>query len=137
MKWCDRALVESPYNYGICFTKEDYQATLKANGVQEIEYDECGLGDPKGSARVSFYKPMSGQRLAIVCLGEGHEKLKLTVVYGLLVHESAHIWQAILEEQCDTEPSSEYEAYSLQSISQNLMEQYEAWRKKKETQHVA
>ena len=127
MEWCDRTLVSSPYSYGICFTLEDYRATLKANGVQEIEYADCGLGGAKGNAQVSFYKCPGGQRLAIVTLGKGHEKLRLTVIHGLLVHEGTHIWQAILEEQGDSEPSSEYEAYSLQSITQNLMEQYEAW----------
>jgi hypothetical protein len=126
MKWCDRTLVKSPYYYGLCLSEKDFRATLKANGLTEMEYGESGLLD-KGGATVSFYKPSGGQRLAIVCLGKGHEMLSLAQVYGLLIHEGVHIWQAIREQQREAEPSSEYEAYSVQSIATRLMEQYDSW----------
>lgn len=127
MRWCDRTLVQSPYSYGICFTEADFRATLKANGLKEIEYGESGLENGPSSARVSFYKGSEGQRLALVCLGKGHESLKATELQGLLIHEAVHIWQACIEKQGEAEPSDEYEAYSIQSIAQNLIEQYEAW----------
>jgi hypothetical protein len=40
---------------------------------------------------------------------------------GLLVHEGTHVWQHVLEDMGEKNPSSEFEAYSLQAICQGLM----------------
>lgn len=124
MKWCDRTLIRSMYDYGLCFTEKDFRDTLRAQGLDELEFGKSGLGD-KGGATVSFYKCPKGQRLAIVCLGKGYEKLTIPQLYGILVHESVHIWQAIRDSMEENEPSMEFEAYSIQRISQNLIQQYE------------
>ena len=42
---------------------------------------------------------------------------------GLLVHEAAHVWQAIRESMEEDNPSAEFEAYTLQYISQWLVGQ--------------
>lgn len=40
---------------------------------------------------------------------------------GLVVHESVHIWQEIKTMMREKDPSIEFEAYSIQRISQDLL----------------
>ncbi|MFZ3192808.1 MAG: hypothetical protein WA154_06345 [Moraxellaceae bacterium] len=48
-----------------------------------------------------------------------------TAVYGLLVHEAVHIWQAALKNMNESEPSKEFEAYSVQRIAMDLFYMYD------------
>ncbi|HCW3748771.1 TPA: hypothetical protein OXK62_003309 [Acinetobacter baumannii] len=61
---------------------------------------------------------------AIVQLGDTSER-KPIEVYGLLLHEAVHVWQKIRKLMGEKEPSSEFEAYSIQAIAQDLFEMYE------------
>lgn len=49
----------------------------------------------------------------------------------MLTHEAVHIWQEIKLQLGEKEPSYEFEAYSIQNISQNLMEAYKRLEGKK------
>lgn len=73
------------------------------------------------AAQVDFY---SGGALAIVQLGDTSER-KLIEIYGLLLHEAVHVWQKVKKLMGEKEPSSEFEAYSIQAIAQDLFEMYE------------
>lgn len=44
---------------------------------------------------------------------------------ALLVHESVHVWQEIRNRMGEKEPSSEFEAYSVQSIFLGLLSIYQ------------
>jgi hypothetical protein len=44
----------------------------------------------------------------------------------MLVHEAVHVWQFHCENIGEREPSIEFEAYSIQAVSQFLMEAYAA-----------
>lgn len=47
---------------------------------------------------------------------------------ALLVHEAAHVWQDICEGIGEARPSSEFEAYALQNIVEDLFTAYEKTR---------
>jgi hypothetical protein len=64
-----------------------------------------------------------GRRCALICIRD-YEKYSGIEVAGLLVHEAVHIWQEILRNIGEENPSEEFEAYSIQSISQNLMAEF-------------
>ena len=42
----------------------------------------------------------------------------------MIVHEAAHVWQNIREAMDEESPSHEFEAYSLQWIVHDLIEDY-------------
>lgn len=46
-------------------------------------------------------------------------------IHCLLVHEAVHVWQESMAEINENNPSEEFEAYSIQQISQNLIDAYE------------
>ncbi|AWL18596.1 hypothetical protein DIW83_05910 [Acinetobacter nosocomialis] len=73
------------------------------------------------AAQVDFY---SDGAYAVVQLGDTSER-NLIEVYGLLLHEAVHVWQKVKKLMGEKEPSSEFEAYSIQSIAQDLFEMYE------------
>lgn len=74
-------------------------------------------------ATVHTLENKSGEMVCIVAL-----KIKEGVtgiqICGLLCHEAVHIFQSYCERIGESHPSAEFEAYSIQQISQNLMEAY-------------
>lgn len=74
------------------------------------------------AAQVDYYQQGA---YAVVQLGDTSER-DLIEVYGLLLHEAVHVWQQIKGLMGEREPSSEFEAYSIQAIAQDLFEMYEA-----------
>ncbi|ELW84528.1 MULTISPECIES: hypothetical protein [Acinetobacter] len=71
-------------------------------------------------AQVNFYNDST---LAIVQLGD----IERTIiqVHSLLLHEAVHIWQRIKLRMGESDPSKEFEAYSIQRIAQDLFAMYE------------
>lgn len=73
------------------------------------------------AAQVDYYQD---GRYAVVQLGDTSER-NIIEVYGLILHESVHIWQKIRELMGEKSPSTEFEAYSIQKIAQDLFWSYE------------
>jgi hypothetical protein len=128
MEWIDRALVVSPYCYGLCLSEADFKRQLKRLNVPRDDWPSF-LGAEGGNATAHFFESAHGL-CAIVTLGGTNGK-SIQQVHAMLVHEAVHIWQAIREHLGEKSPSSEFEAYSVQTISQRLMESYERARKSK------
>lgn len=103
------------------------QYTLARNQLHmDLLFEDMNKVDPfmsvKGAAaQVDFY---SDGALAIVQLGDTSER-KLVEIYGLHLHEAVHVWQKVKKLMGEKEPSSEFEAYSIQAIAQDLFKMYE------------
>lgn len=121
MKWCDRTLIQSPYSYGVCLDEEDYHETLRKLELPEKLW--APFVNPGKDATVHYWTHHDGRNVALVCIKDAH-KHKPGPVVGILVHEAVHIWQAIKEDMGETNPSKEFEAYSIQWIVQELIESY-------------
>lgn len=76
------------------------------------------MGEP---CQVDFY---SGGEQCIVQLGDTSSK-ELIQIHSLLLHEAVHIWQKVRTLMGESEPSSEFEAYSIQRIAQDLFEMFD------------
>lgn len=126
--WCSKTLVQNPWNYCLVLTQKELEKVLKKNKINEIADDDERL--KSAAATVSFYTSPKGCKIAIVKLGQNYKKYSKIVMYSLLVHEATHIWQAVRETLYEDEPSSEFEAYSIQKISYELMLAYEKAIKK-------
>ena len=115
--WLGRSLLTGPY-LCLCTTEKDYHAVMdylkvpakqrrprvsnRANATTHLpENQDQGLG-------------------AVVCLGDVSRR-SLVDVAALLVHEAVHVWQAFCEDIGEKSPSDEFEAYSIQSISHELL----------------
>jgi hypothetical protein len=128
MKYCDRSIHSLALYFGLClsekgFKKELYRLKLK----QPVDF----LRNARADATVHFLHT-DKTNVAIVCLRPAKEH-SLEIIYGLLVHESVHIWQEHLKLIGEKNPSPEFDAYAIQNISQKLMLSYKEQTKRKQT----
>ncbi len=120
-RWLNRELVTSPIYYALCINEKDFNYELKRLGISKSKRPDF-LSNDHCNATTHFLHN-NGKLCAIVCLGDTSNADKLQV-YSLLVHEAVHLWQRIRENLGEWEPSKEFEAYSIQRISQELMYSY-------------
>lgn len=122
-KWIDRTLISSPYCIGLCISEKDFLDELERLNVPEN--DRPYFVQSNKDAAVHFFKQTDTRNLcALVCIKPRNNKIDPNALIGLLIHEADHIWRAICDELGETFPSKEFEAYSLQAISQRLIEKY-------------
>lgn len=122
MRWLSRTLVVSPYHWCLCTTEEQFHKALRALKVRDWPPFLKGTAD----ATIHFFEEDGGGggRSAIICLKEGDRSPPQT--HALLVHEATHLWREICLHIGEREPSAEFEAYSMQALSQAVIEEYEA-----------
>lgn len=120
MEWCDRALIMSPYYYGLCKSPKLFKKELRRLKVPKEQWPSF-LGNKSANATLHFFETGSGEKAAICCLGSMKGKTK-EQVFSLLLHEAVHLWQIIKVCLGEKEPSPEFEAYAIQTIAQRLME---------------
>lgn len=129
--WIDRDLVRSPIYIALCVTERQFQRELERLNLDRDRWPafiKCGA-----DATVHFFTcddADDGKNAAIVCISQKADRDDLQV-YAMLVHEAVHIWQEICEDIREDDPSSEFEAYSIQALSQRLMYAYRELTEKK------
>ena len=118
--WLNRSLIVSPIRMALCKNEKQFTQELKRLKIKESEFPDfvsCGA-----DATTHFFRK-GAEECCIVCLRTA-KKITRVQVYSLLVHEAVHIWQAVKECIGEADPSKEFEAYSIQAISQELMGAY-------------
>lgn len=119
--WLNRSLVESPAFYCLCTSEKEYRKVLKRLGVKKDS--EWVISN--GATMHSFENVQDTKKLCCVVTMDIENKHSMPQFNALLVHEAVHIWQAIRESIGEKFPSSEFEAYSIQRISLELMDELE------------
>lgn len=121
--WVNRNLFISPLCIGLCKNEEDYHNELKRMNLPRSEAWPEFLTKGANATTHFFDNVKEWEHCAIVCVGSRKDR-SMNQVYALLVHEAVHIWQAIKDVIGEKFPSSEFEAYSVQMISQALFQAY-------------
>lgn len=114
--WLDRGW--QPVTIGFCASVEAFEAQLKADGHKKSE-------PPPASADAFIYRYRRGEGYQVVLVVVPERKRDPHWTVELLVHEAVHVWQTIKTEIHEEHPSEEFEAYSLQHITRNLIAAYE------------
>lgn len=122
MHWCDRCLFQSPVYYGLCLSEHAFKKELKRLSVKPKHWPNY-LG--KGSlARTHFFEETNDNHTcAIICI-QSNKKYKLSEYIGLLTHECIHVWQEIRKNINEKKPSSEFEAYCIQFLTQEIIQTF-------------
>ena len=116
--WLNRRLVDSPVYFCLCLTEKQFEKKLKhLKFREELSFVNCG------SDATTHYFERKGKTTAIVCFKEDASRAPEQNI-ALLVHEAVHIWQQAKESIGESSPSKEFEAYSVQSITQELLRYY-------------
>lgn len=125
VKWCDRGLVVAPLYFTIATSPKHLKSILK-----NLNWSGGHIEEPqKDAAKVQFLNSKNNKTIALVLIYD-HSK-DLTSTLALIVHESVHVWQEIRSMMGEQSPSKEFEAYSIQAISQQLMTEYLRQTKRK------
>jgi len=123
VSWVDRNLIQSPYCIGICTSNEKFRKELKRLKIDNSECPDWIFKDDKDATVWTFKESKGREKCFIVCIRK-RKSTTFIEACGLLIHESVHIWQTIKENIGEDNPSSEFEAYSIQNIAQSLIEAY-------------
>jgi hypothetical protein len=129
IKWVDRALVVSPYRIGLCTSEFKFKKELQRLKVPVKDYPVWIY--PNANATVHYLEGTKNHdQCCIVCIDRSSGRAASEIV-GLLIHEAVHIWQSTRDELREDHPSQEFEAYSIQTIAQRLIEAYGNYSMKK------
>ena len=128
--WLNRVLVRSTHHLALCMTEKQFHQKCKELKVPKQDWPPF-LGSWHSHATAHFFKNQHEKLAAVVvCLGD-MSKYGYAEIAALICHEAVHIWQAIRETLGEKQPSSEFEAYSIQNIVQTLLYEYERLSGKK------
>lgn len=89
-----------------------------------LEIDKSLFIDLPSSGRVDFLQnDKTGKNVAVMRIQE-EERYSLAEHIGLIAHECTHIKQAIMEDINEHKPSHEFEAYQVQELVTNMVDEY-------------
>lgn len=119
VKWLNRDLIIGPYLV-LCTTEAGFERVMRHCKVPRGNWGQW-VRDGANATTHELVNPEGGH-VAVVCI-------KATTqhpcqVAALLVHEAVHVWQYHCDRIGERNPSSEFEAYSIQAISQRLLYAY-------------
>lgn len=119
MKWLGRDTVRAPH-FALCLTERDFKRAAR----------HCKISDPGSWMEESRHKAMvhtwenGGLLTCIVCLHPDSKLADPIEVACTLVHEAVHVFQRLCQSIGESDPSMEFEAYSIERISERLMREF-------------
>jgi hypothetical protein len=120
LKWLDSTLITGNW-FALCLTEKAFISEMKKMKV----FDSPRWINDSAQATTHLFTSDSGSRCAIVCIDPTQLEQRTGVqVASILVHEAVHVWQDFAEFIGERNPSIEFEAYSIQNISEQLMSSY-------------
>jgi len=121
--WCSAGWFRGSFYYGFCPSEKAWKREARRLGSDIGPY-------PTTSGRATFLNNKDGKRVVIVTVKDGLENNHNALeVACLLVHEAVHVWQELRITIGEDKPSEEFEAYSIQAISQELINAFQNSRR--------
>lgn len=129
--WCQR-IWYWPY-YGFCPNEHAWYEEMKRSEKWVASEGHAAIHpypDPKEAmvnqlrlVETGDGKPVD-KLVQIVTIGAHLDKMPIDTVVGIIVHEASHVFQHMCEEIGEDKPSPEFTAYTLQSMTQQLLKGY-------------
>ena len=118
MTWLDRSLITGPY-LALVTSEKAFKKALAHLGLKKSDGPNW-IKTPQADATTHWMDHKDGSLACIVAL-----RLKPSIsgiqVASLLAHEAVHVFQKHCEHIGECRPSMEFEAYSIQAITQTLL----------------
>lgn len=123
-RWCSRDLFVTPIYYALVVSEAAYYEECASSKISRMEAGTW-LKHEDSHATTTFLADADGDLFAIVSLNLAKAQGRTGVqIAGLLVHEAVHIFQRTCDRIGEVSPGSEFQAYAIQRIAQELMGQY-------------
>lgn len=119
VKWLGRDTVRAPH-LALCLTEKEFLQRAK----------HCKVGHPgpwleeDRHFAVLHTWEVGGKLCCIVCLSPKAQAADPIALASALVHEAVHVFQRLCDSIGESEPGREFEAYSIERISEQLMREY-------------
>lgn len=107
-----------PIKLGMAKTEKAYLKEIKRLNVKD-----ASEFIPRGKSAVVHYFTRDGQVTAIMCINLKVNLMKCQII-SLLIHEAVHVWQECKEIMGVKLIDGEVEAYAIQWISQQFLNEY-------------
>lgn len=122
MKWLDRSLIMGPY-LALALSQVECNEVFEHAKIPQKEWKPW-IKNSHSEATMHWIDVPSAD--SFVCVVALRPKIGASGIQiaALLVHEAVHVWQAFKEHIGEASPSAEFEAYSIQTIAQRLMQAY-------------
>ena len=127
ISWIDRCLIESPLCIGLCLDEKSFTSEMKRLKIKKGARGKWVYDNADATTHFFFSKGKQHHDFCIVSVRKDKKKV---YIFGLLVHEAVHIWHALKDDLNEKQPSEEFEAISIQTIAQRLIEKYEREKKR-------
>lgn len=119
LNWLERDLVISPYFFTLCTNEKLFKKAMRHLGIpKKSRPNFVSTWHSNGTAHY-FELREKRKKCVVVCI-RGFDDHDPAAIVGLIAHEAVHVWQQIRETLGESAPSSEFEAYSIQNITQQL-----------------
>lgn len=109
-------LFKTPYDatyYTVVTSEKMYRKLLKRHKLEYLK--------PEGVACVAT-QPFKDSLISVVCMFNHGGSPDFIV--GTMVHESVHVWQDFRDHIDESNPSSEFEAYTIEEIFRSVLSEY-------------
>lgn len=118
--WLDRDTVRAPY-MALCLTEKAFMAAARHCHVPVVAGEWLNL--THHTAVVHTWEK-DGRLTCVVCVHPDAATADPIHVASTLVHEAVHIFQRLCDSIGETNPSREFEAYSIEHIAERLMREF-------------
>lgn len=122
-KWLDRTLIVSSHFFTLCTTEDGFTKVLKHLQIPKGQRPPF-VNNWHSDATAHYFENRGERTKSVVVCVANFEKKSPPQIAGLLAHEATHIWQQIKDDYGERNPSPEFEAYSIQSITQQLLTEF-------------
>ena len=121
MTWLDRSLVTGP-RLALVLSDKEFRKALKQCGMAKVD-GPAWIKSDHADATVHWMEP-EGMGLVCIIALRAREGITGIQIASMLVHEAVHVFQRYCAYIGESDPSAEFEAYSIQNITQNLLVAY-------------
>lgn len=120
LKWLDLDTVRAPYMV-LCLSEAAFLAAARHCKVPVAPGE--WLDEKRNTAVVHSWE-REGKLTCVVCVHPDAAKADPIHVAVTLVHEAVHVFQRLCDSIGESEPSREFEAYSIERIAERLMREF-------------
>lgn len=119
LKWLNRRVAAAGPYLVLCQSEAEFKRAVRH---LKVDAHDGWVRSAQADASTHFYRT-GGNFACVVCI-RNTAKRKPVEIYGLLVHEAVHVWQEYTEFYGEASPGREQEAYAIQAIAQELINDY-------------
>lgn len=118
-KWLNRRVAKLGPYLTLCLSQEELSCVLRGMTKEYVEFPLSG------ALCTVLYHQKTDEICAVVSVSkQSQERCNAIEMAGLLIHEAVHVWQAYAKDMGEERPGNEQEAYAIQGISQELLDEY-------------